>query len=87
MVDLNVERNLKTVKNLDYITIYKGLESVVPYNASDIADFDLMVDDYNNVIGIMILFTSGSLMHHYGKNFDVVYKNQYTITPNEKKEE
>lgn len=75
IADENIARNLEHVKNVSYI-IVNGQR----YSGVDIADFDIMRDHK----GIMILLTNGILHYHYNVSFEVAYKSQSSLIPNEK---
>jgi len=79
MVDENISRNIKKVKNLSYIRV-----DGQTYTGSDVADFNEMVDNNAVRYGIMVLLTDGTLHYHYNTSFIVGYKNQNSLIPNEK---
>ena len=78
MINENISRNIKKVKNLSYIRVDNQT-----YTGSDVADFDEMIDKNSVRYGIMVLLTDGTLHYHYNTSFIVGYKNQTTIIPNE----
>ena len=78
MVNDNIARNIKKVKNLSYIKVDGQL-----YTGSDVADFDEMIEEKTDRYGVMVLLTDGTLHYHYNTSFIVGYKNQTSLIPNE----
>ena len=76
MINPNIERNMKMVKDLAYIVVYCGPEQST-YQGIDVADFWYTQNEHGNAFEI--LTTSGDDYVYFNCNVKVKYNNKTSL--------